>query len=87
MRVFLYEPVGKFDLSRGNTFTRVVQAWASALSISAEEALGLVHVPQNAYYLVTAGDDESQNQFFSRASYLKKLGTNTNLSKYMVSLY
>lgn len=64
--------LGKFELNRDNLFNRLIEAWASALVMSVEDASGLVHFPKNPFYLIARGDIGSLAEFFYRVSYLCK---------------
>lgn len=70
-----FNVIGKYEQGRPNTFNRLIEAWAAALGITAEEVLGLVHLPKNATYLITERDLDSQDALFERASYLAKDAT------------
>ena len=67
--------LGNFILGNDNMFNRLNEAWASALGLSIEIALGLVHIPENASYHIRRGDHQSISEFFYRASYLCKANT------------
>lgn len=70
-----FNSLGKYELGRSNIYARLVEAWASALNIEDREALGLVEIPRNAHYPVTADDFNSQGDLFYRASYMAKAAT------------
>lgn len=67
--------LGKFEIDRDNLFNRVLEAWASAIGISAHSAFGLVHFPENPFYLIRRDDPISISSFFYRVSYLSKAAT------------
>lgn len=56
-------------------FNRLVEAWASVLSLSVEAVSGLVEIPSNPYYHLNREDLAGQAEFFFRASYLCKAAT------------
>lgn len=70
-----YRVVGRYEVGRGNLYSRILEAWASALGMDIEDAVGLVHVPRNATYEIDADDEKSQDAFFYRVSYLAKSAT------------
>ena len=70
-----FHKLGIYELGRDNMYNRLIQAWASALSLNAEQAFGLVHIPANAMYELNAGFFQSQNEAFFRASYFAKFQT------------
>lgn len=70
-----YAFIGKFDLTSNNMFTRIHEAWASALGIYVDDALGLVNIPSNPVYLLHRDDEQSIQEAFYRVSYLSKLDT------------
>lgn len=49
-----FNSLGSFKAASGNLYTRLVEAWASALGIAAGEAVGLVHVTENAMFHLNA---------------------------------
>lgn len=67
-----YAHFGKFDLENDNMYSRIHGAWASALSMFSEDTLGLVHIPKNPIYSISAGDHESFESAFYRLSYFCK---------------
>jgi hypothetical protein len=77
-----YRVIGKFELGIKNMFNRLLTAWASALRMKPEDILGSVHIPENAGYLITRGDDKSFSDFFYRASYICKDATKVFNSGY-----
>ena len=77
-----FNVIGKYEQGRANTFNRLIEAWAVALGITADEVLGLVHLPKNATYLVTERDLDSQDALFERASYMTKVATKVRGSRH-----
>ena len=77
-----FNSLGKYELGRSNIYARLVEAWASALNIEDREALGLVEIPRNAHYPVTADDFNSQGDLFYRASYMAKAATKVRGSRH-----
>ncbi len=70
-----YAHFGKYDLTSNNMYTRIHEAWASALNMYAPDVQGLIHIPENAIYLIKADDVASLEQAFYRASYLCKVNS------------
>ena len=73
-----YHCTGKIDAESDNLFTRIVKAWASALSLPVYETMELVHLPQNAHYYLDANSSNFTQDFhalYYRLSYLAKLNT------------
>ncbi|MDC3189222.1 inovirus Gp2 family protein [Pseudoalteromonas elyakovii] len=73
-----YHCTGKINLESDNLFTRIVKAWASALSLPVDETMQLVHLPNSAYYYLDANNSDFTQDFhalFYRLSYLAKLNT------------
>ncbi|THG82986.1 inovirus Gp2 family protein [Pseudomonas sp. A-1] len=70
-----FHTLGRFTSSRSNIFNRLEEAWASALRISMEAVVGLVHIPENPTYRLSRTDEEGHADFFYRASYLCKVAT------------
>ena len=68
-----FHQLGVFELGRDNMYNRLIQAWASALDLSVEQAVGLVHIPKNPMYVVNNKCEESRSAVFYRSSYLAKL--------------
>lgn len=77
-----FNSLGKYELGRSNLYARLVEAWASALNIETRDALGLVEIPRNAQYPVTAGGFNSQDDLFYRASYMAKAATKVRGSRH-----
>ena len=67
--------LGKFKIGRKNLYNLLVEAWASSLGLLAQEAVGLVHIPENHAYKLTSDDRDTFNDFFYRVSYLCKAET------------
>lgn len=69
--------LGDFDLEspRSNTRKRVMEAWASALGMSVQATLGLVHFPPDSSYLLKRNEPATWRDFFWRASYMCKAET------------
>ncbi len=74
-----YYRVGRLGSGRVNMISRMQESWAGALGIALELAKGLVHLPENAEYLVNReirrGDVDELPALFYRASYLCKAAT------------
>lgn len=67
--------LGKYELGRENLFNRLHEAWASALGPSVESVKGLIHFPDNVFYVLRRDDPASIAEFFHRVSYLCKADT------------
>lgn len=67
-----YSFIGKFNLSSNNMYSRIHQAWGSALHVFPDDIQGLVHIPENPYYEIIRGNDASFSEAFYRVSYLCK---------------
>lgn len=74
--------LGRYELGRSNLYSRMEEAWASALDIATDEAKGLVHIPKYALYRVSEKDPDSQDELFYRASYLAKSATKVKGSRH-----
>ncbi|WP_394560458.1 inovirus Gp2 family protein [Aquipseudomonas alcaligenes] len=70
-----FNALGRFEAGRDNMFNRLEQAWASALGLPVEAVSGLVEIPTNSTYCLRRNDQQSQADFFYRASYLCKAAT------------
>ncbi len=70
-----YRSIGNFDLESNNMYSRIHEAWGSALGIYPEDILGLIHIPLNPTYCVFRSDSKSFQDAFYRASYLCKMET------------
>lgn len=71
--------VGRICSERTNMFSRLSEAWASALGVSVDLVDGLVEIPNNATYRVDRdipdGEEDVLPDLFRRASYLCKVAT------------
>lgn len=67
--------LGKFEIDRNNLFNRVLEAWASAIGLSTHSAFGLVHFPENPFYILRRDAPLGISSFFYRVSYLSKAAT------------
>jgi len=67
--------LGHYEPGRDNMFNRLHEAWASALGLPVESAMGLVEFPQNPFYLLQDSDPGALADFFYRSSYLCKAET------------
>ena len=54
-------------------YTRIHEAWGSALCTHPEDIQGLIHIPDNPNYEIIRGNDDSLREAFYRISYLCKL--------------
>lgn len=54
-----FSALGQYDLGRDNLFNKLVEAWASALKICAEDARDLVHIPVNGVYCLVRGNPDT----------------------------
>lgn len=70
-----FSSLGTFEYGRCNMFTRLHEAWASALKLPESDVRGLVEFPSDARYLLRRDDPDSLNAFFYRCSYLCKVAT------------
>lgn len=70
-----FNSLGNFEIGRDNLYNRLLEAWASALGITAHAAEGLVHFPGDSRFLLKREDTGALNKFFYRASYLCKAAT------------
>lgn len=70
-----YAFLGKFDLEKTNMYSRIYQAWGSALHTHVDDIRGLVHFPENNTYHLVRGDDRSFQEAFYRVSYLCKINS------------
>lgn len=68
-----YHTLGFFNSQNENLYSRIVSAWASALQLTWDEALGLVHIPDNPTYQVR--DSVEFAALFYRVSYMCKVKT------------
>ena len=70
-----FNSLGSFKAKNGNLYTRLVEAWASALGITAGETVGLVHVTENAMFHLNVNSDnyaEVRERLGHNLSYLAK---------------
>ncbi|MYM88440.1 inovirus-type Gp2 protein [Rugamonas sp. FT82W] len=67
--------LGRFAPGIDNMYNRLHGAWASALDLPLDDVIGLVHLPENAGYVIHRDDQDSFDKFFYRASYLCKSAT------------
>ncbi|EMA4529137.1 TPA: inovirus Gp2 family protein [Pseudomonas aeruginosa] len=67
--------LGRINSDSDNMYSRLNEAWASALGLSLEAIAGLVHVPENPVYRLHRDNLEAQRALFYRASYLCKSAT------------
>lgn len=70
-----YRSLGVFEFGRNNMYNRIYKAWASALKLNVYAVQGLVHVPDNAEYLLIRnqkGFDFIFQNLFRRLSYFAK---------------
>ena len=70
---YAYRFIGKFNLSHDNMYTRIHEAWGSALFTHPEDIQGLIHIPDNPNYEIIRGNDNSLREAFHRISYLCKI--------------
>lgn len=74
----IYNCFGSLTTTKGNMFSRIKAAWASALGLAFEEASGLIHVPDNAIYKININADNYVQQvqnILYRLSYFAKVQT------------
>lgn len=62
--------LGQYTLGRDNMFNRLQSAWASALGLIIDDAVGLVEIPAKPYYHIHRDDVGAIATFFYGASYL-----------------
>ena len=73
-----YNRIGSYDSWGHNNATRIIEAWASAISLDAIRAKNLVHFPKNPVYYLDSNSSECPIIFadaFYRISYLAKVAT------------
>jgi hypothetical protein len=68
-----YAHIGEFSLDKENMFTRLHEAWASALGIYVNNVVGLIHIPLNPTYCIHRDDIASFEDAFYRVSYFCKI--------------
>ncbi|WP_311043390.1 inovirus Gp2 family protein [Shewanella algae] len=69
---------GQTVFGRSNTYNRILKAWASAIGVPVDNAIGLVHVCENGVYWLDRNSDEFPLQYqavMQRCSYLAKAAT------------
>lgn len=67
--------LGQFKMERNNIYNRLIEAWASALQLTVEDSIGLVHIPKKHCYWLSKDDIDEFRDFFYRVSYLCKAET------------
>lgn len=67
--------LGRYELGIDNIYNRLHEAWASALGLPIEAVTGLIHIPDNARFILHRHDLDTIADFFHRASYLCKAAT------------
>ncbi|NLD00034.1 MAG: inovirus Gp2 family protein [Gammaproteobacteria bacterium] len=73
-----FNSLGSFKAASGNTYTRLVEAWASALGIAVKDAAGLVHVAVGGMFhldLNSTNYAEIKDQVVHNLSYMAKQET------------
>ncbi len=73
-----FNSLGSLKAASGNTYMRMVEAWASALGIAVEDAAGLVHVTEGGIFHLDANSNncaEIKNQIVHNLSYMAKQET------------
>lgn len=73
-----FNRLGCFDLNEPSMFSRIVQAWASALKGVDKDIINLVHIPENPVQQLGKSDRAYSlklGQLYYRASYLAKYDT------------
>ncbi|CAH9066142.1 hypothetical protein PSEHALCIP103_03527 [Pseudoalteromonas haloplanktis] len=73
-----YHCTGRINIESDNLFTRIAKAWASALTLTLNETMELVHLPDNAHYYLDANNPNFAQNFhalYCRVSYFAKLNT------------
>jgi len=80
-----FNTLGKYSLERNNLYSRLIGAWESALGLESGAGEGLVHIPVNAAYRVSADDTDSQDKLFHRASYMAKAATKVRGNRHCFS--
>ena len=74
----VYNCFGKIKANEGNMYSRIRAAWASAIGVSFDASVGLVHLPNNPIYDVNINDDNYNLQvekILYRLSYFAKVET------------
>ncbi|OEG75176.1 transposase [Shewanella colwelliana] len=70
--------LGYLDLNRDNLYSRIVEAWSSALGMLDIEVKPLVHIPRNAVNYLNTNSTEFYDQlddFWNQFTYLAKVAT------------
>ncbi len=70
-----FSSLGYYRSCQENVFTRLEEAWASALGLPVREVEGLVEAPRKPFYRLDRGCWKGQAALFKRASYLCKVAT------------
>lgn len=70
-----FNAIGRYCEGRDNLYSRLNAAWASALDLSVDEAVGLVHIPKHPDYWIDADDENSVHELVQRVSYFAKTAT------------
>ncbi len=73
-----FNSLGSFRAASGNTYTRLVEAWASALGVAIEDAAGLVYVVKEGIFHLNANSincAEIKNKIVHNLSYMAKQET------------
>lgn len=70
-----YGHLGFFNLDYDNLYSRICHAWSSALGISPNTTVGLVHFPDNHTMVLRRDCRESLSKVFHRVSYFAKQET------------
>lgn len=70
-----YACVGYYSTENNNMFSRIHQAWGSALKTHTQHTKGLIHFPDNNNYLISRNNSESIKDAFYRVSYFCKLNS------------
>ncbi|WP_345874827.1 inovirus Gp2 family protein [Shewanella algae] len=69
---------GRMEFGISNTYNRILSAWASAIGIPVEQAIGLVHVCKNGVYWLDKNSVDYERDYevvMERCSYLAKSAT------------
>lgn len=70
-----YRTVGRIGSEGTNLYSRLEQAWASALRLPVSDVLSVVHIPTEFTFPLTRHDYLGHDEFFRRCSYLCKAAT------------
>jgi hypothetical protein len=74
----VYNCFGLIKAKEGNIYSRIRAAWASAIGVSFDGALGLVHLPDNGVYDINTNAENYEQQVedvLYRLSYFAKVQT------------